>query len=311
VATVNAMCVWSAVALFLVSHPIAWGTPGRRDVERHRLAEVTELLALRPGRFLAWNDRGAAYLRDAEGDWTDRIQLPLAHVWALVPDGPGFLASGELGDRTTTVVLFDAHAHELRRWTPAEPGWDLLVEGPRRWYVRPDGLVELLPDGRIGPLEAVPDRPGIRPRQPHILTDGGARLICYGLDRSEASYARARCRRPGGEYWWFDDQRSVSPVNCGPWVIAHGRRDEQVVVFSFDGRVVGQRIFRGVPVYACGDSETLVIGARRLVQVVKLPSLEPVWTRRLDKGNVVMVAALKGAVAYGTDAASEVLVVRR
>ena len=305
------MCVWAAVALFLVSHPIASGTPGRTGVERHPLAEVTKLLALGSGRFLAWNDRGAAYLSDTDGFWTDRIQLPVAHVWALVADGPGFLASGELGDGTTIVVLFDAKAHELRRWTPAEPGWELLVEGARRWYVRPDAMVELLSDGRTGPLEPFPERPGrTRRRQPRVLTDRGTRLICYGADRSEDSYARASCRRPEGEEWRFDDQHSVSPVNCGPWVITHGRRDEQVVVLSFDGRVVGQRIFRGVPVYACGDSETLVIGARRVVQVVKLPSLEPVWTRRLDKGNVVMVAAVKGAVAYGTDAASPVFVVR-
>jgi len=311
----NAIWARWALAMLLAAHPSPSRAAGARDkanIERHDVNEFVELLALRDGRLLLWTDRGHAYVRDPDGNWTDRIQLPLSHVWALVPDSTGFLASGELRDQTTVVVLFDARAHELRRWTPAQPGWDLLVEGSRHWYVQPTGMVELLPDGRTGPLEAFPERsPGSWRSQPRVLTHEGARLICYGAGHWLDYHPRAGCRRPGGEAWHFDDQHSVPAINCGPYVIAHGRRDEQVVALSFDGQVVGQRSFPGQPVYACGDSDTLVVGARRVVQVLKLPALEPVWSRRFDKGKVVRVAAPQGAVTYATDAASGIFVVRR
>jgi hypothetical protein len=313
-AAVIASCAQWALAVFLAGHPNPSRATGVRDkanIDRHEVNEFVQMVALRDGRLLLWTDRGHAYLRDPDGNWTNRIQLPLAHIWALVPDGAGFLASGELPDRTTVVFLFDGRAHELRRWMPAEPRWELVVEGSRHWYVQPTGMIELLPDGRTGPPESFPERPRDRHPGPRVLMHEGARLICYAAGHWLDYHPRASCRRPSGPEWHLEDQYGTPVINCGPYVIAHGRRDEQVVVFSFDGQAVGQRSFPGRPVYACADGETLVVGARRVVQILKLPSLEPVWTRRLDKGKVVMVAAPKGAVAYATDAASAIFVLRR
>jgi hypothetical protein len=311
---VSSMSLRSALALFLAGHSLAPSgavAPPRAATERHRVVEGVELVALTGGRLLARSDRGLAYLRSPEGTWTDGLQLPLSHVWALTPDGEGFLASGLTARDTKAVVLFDANARELRRWEPSEPGWELLVVGSRRWYVEPAGMVELLSDGKLGDLERFSERPGTRVRQARVLAYEGRRLICDGADRSMQYHAKASCRSPGSEAWTTDDPSGLLPVNCGPWVSARGRRDGQVVVFSFTGKALGRRTFSPMPAFACADSDSLVIGAGGVVQVVRLPSLAPLLSHRAAGGKVVTVAAPKGVVAYGTNASSDVFVTAR
>ncbi len=282
-------------------------------VQRRPIEGPGELLALAGGRLLVWDERGGARLRSSDGTWRDRAQLPFEHVWQVVPDGEGFLASGSGRGDVLLVLLFGAHGDEVRRWRPSEVGWGLVVQGTRRWYVEPAGLVELLPDGRLGPIEPVPDSPAARRgRQPDVFQYDGRRLVCYSADLSMEHNAPASCREAHNTGWILGRAQAGELFSCGRWVIARvGRDQKSLAVWTFDGAAAGRRSYPASPVFACSESDTLVIGAGGVVQLAKLPALTPQWTHRVGRGSVVQVAAPKGAVAYGTDKSSDVVVVAR
>jgi hypothetical protein len=272
-----------------------------------------ELVVLRSDRFLVWDDLGSVHFGDGKGVWTTGVRLPLEHVWSVVPDGSGFLASGSLTRDAEAIILFDGQAREMRRWSISERSFELFAHNGRRWSVRKTGLVELLPDGRVGPVEPFSDQQAVlrHGSPPRVFQDGQARMFCWGADLTKLHDAPGVCARTNGERWVVPRAGSEPPIRCGQWLVARvGRDQREIVVLSLHGAVAGHRVFSTMPIAACAGPDSVVVGARK-VEVAALPSLVTRWSHQSVGRRMSAVAAVDGAVAYETEEAGGVIVVPR
>jgi hypothetical protein len=303
-----------SVSVLVLAAVAAFGRPAAAAPEalERRELEGAHLLALAGGQLLVWNSGGAAFLRSDSGAWSSRLQLPLANLTAVLPDGPGFLAAGWEKRDVYRVVLFDRNAIEVHRWSVPELVFGLFVDGPRRWVAGDGGLMELRPDGDTGAPEPYPEdlRPGAR-TTPRVIQHAGTRWVCYGADLSMEHHAPAKCQSMTGRVWKMPGAGMEAAVACGDWVVTQeGPGLRELVVRSFDGEIVGRRRYASVPAFACADPQTLAVGARD-VELLQLPRLTPRWTRRAIGGGARAVAAVPGAVAYAVKTSGEVIVVPR
>jgi hypothetical protein len=277
-------------------------------VERRTAFDGAELLALSGGELLVWSPKGRAQLRRVDGTWSDETRLPLDFVRFVERDQAGFLAVGRAAPSVGQVaVLFDADAHEMRRWTFGHvPVYGVVSgRGGRRVAAR-SGTIELHDDGTLGVPQPYPqEAPEPVTRAPTVVSIGDSTVICWGADRSLLGHAAARCRRLEAGGWQFEADFVESPVACGEWLIARtGPAQTSLSVYSLStGKLRGRASYTSIATVACTGRDALLVH-ERTVSLARLPTLAPAWTRTLDARGAVRSIAVLPELYAATSGAS-------
>ena len=268
------------------------------------------MLVLAGDQLLLWEAHGRAQIRRAAGRWTDELKLPLQAVRAIERDGAGFLALGSSSTGVAAVVLFDADAKEVIRWTRTdEPIFAVMVDARGRRAAGRTAFRPLLPDGTWGAPETYPGGFG---RVPKIIEHEGRTIVCEGAEITKLVNAPGRCQQLGDGGWRFEGPFLEPPVVCSGWLVARdGPKLEALMVRSLTtGQTMGRRSYRARPAFACAEPDELVIGEHRL-ESARLPSLAPRWAQPVTGSQVHSVAVLRHFIAYRVVGSTEAVLAPR
>ncbi|WP_157758468.1 hypothetical protein [Cystobacter fuscus] len=245
------------------------------------------MVSLPGDRLLVWAADGRLQVGAPERGWEPLVQLPMTYVTHVVPEGEGALVAGSnfpKGDSEYAVaVAVDARGAVRTQWR-GEAGLFSSVTSSqgRRWAIALDTLVELLPEGRIQPVDKVPALSRL------VLGSDGQRVLCKPANLTLAQRAPAECRSSPPVAWSVSGDWKHSPLSCGEWLVMKEGAELRVVALT-DGRQVARRASQAEAL-ACGRPGEL-LSADKEIQTLALPSLEVLGRATCGGRSVVALAA--------------------
>lgn len=217
----------------------------------------------------------------------------MTYVTSVVPEGEGALVGGSNlpkgGSEHAVAVAVDSQGRVRTRWQGGEGLFNSVTSSRgKRWAVALDELVELLPDGRVQPVEKVPSLSQL------LIGVEGQRVLCKPANLTLAHGAPAECSSSSPVPWLAKGAWKSSPLPCGEWLVTKEGNELHVRTLS-SGRTVVRAASRA-ELLACGREGELLVAGKQ-VQVLALPSLEMLWAARCGRHAVVALAATTEGVA--------------
>ena len=285
---------------------------------------VFRLLSLEDGWLGLVATKGQIQFRSPAGRWSDVLQLPIDDdVRATASAGSGILVAGKRYNPASasagTVFLVGIDGHIRETWTLPEGVFHSIATwkdtrwatiSNYAWRAFPDGLLELLPGGRIVrhvgiPVVEVDVRKEVPWNAVLHLGPAGERIFCVphecGPDFCHFGY----CYRGDGDKvvwqefgrWWFQ------PITCGAYLIEqeysagwvdhlHFPKNRTIVRRISDGIKVGSMKTQEGDSAVCAGPDEFILNKGDSVTSLSLPGVRRRWSVPVPKraGNVVTLA---------------------
>jgi hypothetical protein len=284
---------------------------------------VFRLMPLKDGWLGLVATKGKVQFRSPAGEWSEVFQLPVDEVRAVTSAGSDILVAVEKecpnGQSVDMVLLVSVDGRIHESWTLPEGVFHSIATwkdtrwatiSDYAWRAFPDGLLELLPGGKIVRHAGIPAvEVDVRNEVPWNavlhLGPAGERIFCVphecGPDFCHFSY----CYRGEGDkvVWQEFGQWWSQPDTCGEYLLERGfaagwvdhllfSKNRTVVRRLSDGAKVGSIRTRQGDSAACAGPDEFLLNQGDSITSLSLPTGRRRWSVPVPKraGNVVALA---------------------